>query len=123
MDEAEEVSAVISGGGDLEEIRAICARDPVKANSVIRPGFDPATVREDARQTRIVVHSRFPTLVEDFLAHKRKHGSSVEKKLYRDALSWTWERQVSRLGKSAYNSDSHYHEFTVKARRSGTRHT
>ncbi|KAI0872711.1 hypothetical protein GGS24DRAFT_425987 [Hypoxylon argillaceum] len=66
---------------------------PITSNSVAN--FDPETVKDDARNTRIVVHSRFPTLVTQFLAHKRLHGSSVEKAFYHAGL--TWQQQVARL--------------------------
>lgn len=79
-------------------VRAITARNPIATNSVTQPGFDAATVGDDARQTYIVVHRRFPALVRDFLAHKRKHGSEVEKNFYWTPSSWSWEQQVARLG-------------------------
>ncbi|RYP14740.1 hypothetical protein DL765_006155 [Monosporascus sp. GIB2] len=66
---------------------------PSRDNSIFR--FDPETIRQDAEGTRIVVHPRYPALVETFLTHKRQHGSSVEKALY--AAPWTWQRQVARL--------------------------
>ncbi|KAI2602133.1 hypothetical protein GGR54DRAFT_634204 [Hypoxylon sp. NC1633] len=57
--------------------------------------FDPVTVRRDALNTRIVVHGRFPELVERFLKHKRQHGTAAEKKLY--TSDWSWRQQVARL--------------------------
>ncbi|KAI0096221.1 hypothetical protein GGR51DRAFT_543962 [Nemania sp. FL0031] len=66
---------------------------PIHTNSVAN--FDSETVKNDALNTRIVVHSRFPTLVTQFLAHKRLHGSSVEKSFYHDG--WTWQQEVARL--------------------------
>ncbi|KAI0109773.1 hypothetical protein F4814DRAFT_461032 [Daldinia grandis] len=66
---------------------------PTSANRVIN--FPPDVIRQDALDTRIVVHSRFPELVERFLAHKRAHGSSIEKQLY--GPNWTWMQQVARL--------------------------
>ncbi|KAK7753969.1 hypothetical protein SLS62_004068 [Diatrype stigma] len=67
---------------------------PRRDNSVL--GFDPATIRRDAEATRIIVHARYPALVEAFLAHKRTHGSSVEKRVY-GAAAWSWRDQVARL--------------------------
>ncbi|RWA11815.1 hypothetical protein EKO27_g3273 [Xylaria grammica] len=66
---------------------------PITSNSVAR--FDPETVQNDALSTRIVVHSRFPQLVQRFLEHKRLHGSGIEKTFYDDG--WTWQQQVARL--------------------------
>ncbi|KAI8629346.1 hypothetical protein F5Y19DRAFT_78535 [Xylariaceae sp. FL1651] len=66
---------------------------PITSNSVTQ--FDPDTIKNDALSTRIVVHSRFPDLIQQFLEHKRTHGSSVEKAFYHDG--WTWQQQVARL--------------------------
>ncbi|KAI1474009.1 hypothetical protein F4774DRAFT_402092 [Daldinia eschscholtzii] len=66
---------------------------PTTANRVTN--FHPDVIRNDALNTRIVVHGRFPGLVERFLAHKRAHGTSLEKRLYGPA--WTWPLQVTRL--------------------------
>ncbi|KAK6860603.1 hypothetical protein PG995_004239 [Apiospora arundinis] len=71
------------------------AARPTKANSI--SNFDANVVAQDAQATRIVVHRRFPRLVEDFLEFKRKHGSSVEKAFYGSKTSWTWQQQVARL--------------------------
>ncbi|KAI0406898.1 hypothetical protein F4802DRAFT_80798 [Xylaria palmicola] len=68
-------------------------KPPIESNSV--RNFDAETVRDDALNTRIVVHQRFPELVRRFLAHKRDHGSRVEKTFYR--AGWTWQQQVARL--------------------------
>jgi len=67
-------------------------KPPITTNSV--KNFDPAVVVEDAARIRIVVHSRFPRLVDEFLAHKREHGSTHEKRLYSNI---TRESQISRL--------------------------
>ncbi|KAI2624759.1 hypothetical protein GGS21DRAFT_531979 [Xylaria nigripes] len=66
---------------------------PIKLNSVTN--FDPEIVRMDALGTRIVIHGRFPKLLQQFIKHKRLHGSSVEKEFYH--AGWTWREQVSRL--------------------------
>lgn len=66
---------------------------PISSNSV--RNFDRETVRSDAADTRIVIHGRFPRLVQQFLAHKRAHGSSAERALYH--AGWTWQQQVARL--------------------------
>ncbi|KXJ87617.1 hypothetical protein Micbo1qcDRAFT_167154 [Microdochium bolleyi] len=58
--------------------------------------FDRSTVIQDARNTCIVVHARFPELVDKFLQHKRQHGSPVEKEFY-GQHGWSWSRQVARL--------------------------
>ncbi|KAI0903333.1 hypothetical protein F4823DRAFT_298861 [Ustulina deusta] len=66
---------------------------PIKSNSVAN--FDEETVKNDALNTRIVVHSRFPQLVQQFLEHKKLHGSRVEKTFYH--VGWTWQQQIARL--------------------------
>ncbi|KAI1328349.1 hypothetical protein F5Y16DRAFT_369475 [Xylariaceae sp. FL0255] len=66
---------------------------PIESNSVFQ--LSPETVKADARATRIVVHPRFPDLVQKFLNHKRLHGSNVEKGFYHS--NWTWRDQVRRL--------------------------
>ncbi|CAJ2514108.1 Uu.00g022270.m01.CDS01 [Anthostomella pinea] len=95
--EDEDYSAEMSGRPTLAEMglqaSAIPVRPPVTNNSVRR--FDPQVVKKDALSTRIVVHSRYPKLVHDFLNHKRQHGSAVEKAFY--VASWSWEQQVARL--------------------------
>ncbi|KAI8946828.1 hypothetical protein F4801DRAFT_39360 [Xylaria longipes] len=68
-------------------------KPPITSNSVAH--FNHYTVKNDAASTRIVVHGRFPVLVQQFLAHKRLHGSSAERALYH--ARWTWQQQVSRL--------------------------
>lgn len=66
----------------------------VPTNSV--RNFDRETVIQDARDTCIVVHRHYPALVQQFLKHKRLHGSPVEKALY-GQHGWSWSRQVARL--------------------------
>ncbi|KAK8103621.1 uncharacterized protein PG998_010654 [Apiospora kogelbergensis] len=73
----------------------IAAARPTSTNSI--SNFDADVVARDAQATRIVVHRRYPRLVEDFLDFKRKHGSRVEKAFYGNATSWTWQQQVARL--------------------------
>jgi hypothetical protein len=59
--------------------------------------FDQEQVLSDARNTRIIVHPRYPALVQAFLDHKRKHGSDVEKRLYGTSQQWPWQAQIIRL--------------------------
>lgn len=66
---------------------------PTTANLI--KNFDPDTIQADARSTHIIVHSKFPQLVENFLIHKRTHGSKYEKGLYTE--TWTWRDEVARL--------------------------
>ncbi|KAI1798617.1 hypothetical protein F4811DRAFT_175061 [Daldinia bambusicola] len=66
---------------------------PTTTNRVTN--FPPDVIRKDALDTRIVVHDRFPGLVDRFIAHKREHGTSLEKQLY--GSDWTWPREVQRL--------------------------
>ncbi|KAK7914004.1 hypothetical protein PG985_011707 [Apiospora marii] len=70
------------------------AARPTSANST--RNFDADVIAQDAQATRIVVHRRYPRLVEDFLAFKRRHGSHIEKSFYGQE-GWTWQRQVARL--------------------------
>ncbi|KAH9908395.1 hypothetical protein F4778DRAFT_768339 [Xylariomycetidae sp. FL2044] len=71
----------------------IPVKPPVTTNSVVN--FDPNVIKNDAAQTRVIVHDRYPKLVQDFIEHKRRHGSAVEKAFY--GRSWTWRQQVARL--------------------------
>ncbi|KAI3391313.1 hypothetical protein diail_7601 [Diaporthe ilicicola] len=81
-------------GQSVELVRAMRQRLPAAAwkNSIVN--FDPVVVTNDAETTTIVAHTRFPGLVESFLKHKVKHGSAVEKALYK---SMSWRDEVSRL--------------------------
>lgn len=89
--------ALINRGEDLQVARSMTALRPITANSIANRSFDAATIQRDAEQTRIVVHARYPELVQAFLAHKRAHGSAVEKALYGTPDAWTWRQQVARL--------------------------
>ncbi|OQN95509.1 hypothetical protein B0A48_18381 [Cryoendolithus antarcticus] len=73
--------------------RGLAVQPPTKANSV--RNFDPDIVVTDAKATRIIIHSRFPDLLQRFLAHKRNHGSKHEKALYDP--SFTWQDLVARF--------------------------
>lgn len=77
----------------LSRARNLAVKPPITTNSIA--SFDPNTSRNDAEGTRIVVHSRFPALIEAFLTHKREHGSTYEKALY--IASFTWRDEVARL--------------------------
>ncbi|OTB00521.1 hypothetical protein M426DRAFT_324192 [Hypoxylon sp. CI-4A] len=65
---------------------------PTEDNRVYE--FDPSVIRSDAQATRIVLHPRWPGLCGKFLDHKRKHGSDIEKTLYKD---WAWWDLTRRL--------------------------
>ncbi|KAI0391390.1 hypothetical protein F5Y17DRAFT_440811 [Xylariaceae sp. FL0594] len=84
-------------------------RPPTTSNSVVN--MSPETVKSDAESTRIVVHYRFPTLVEAFLDHKRAYGSAAEKALY--TPDWTWKRQVARLIEKRALVFLNAHDYTV----------
>lgn len=73
----------------------IVVKPPINTNSV--KNFDPEAIAQDARNTHIVVHERFPSLVQNFLQHKRRHGSPAEKALYRSSADFTWQDEVARL--------------------------
>ena len=87
--------------GRLSRLAALGLQDmpieyPLRDNSIF--GFEESMIRQDARATRIVVHPQYPKLVQAFLAHKRAHGSSVEKRVYgSDPALWSWKHQVARL--------------------------
>lgn len=83
--------------GTTVEIRDVVASRPILTNSVTDKRFDPDLVQRDAESTRIVIHDRYPQLVEAFLAHKRQHGSAIERALY-NSDGWNWAKQVARLG-------------------------
>jgi hypothetical protein len=68
--------------------------EPPTTANLIR-NFDPQVVQSDALSTHIIVHPKFPALIDRFLQHKRAHGSDYEKALYTE--SFTWKDQVSRL--------------------------
>jgi hypothetical protein len=72
----------------------LIVKPPIDTNSV--RNYSPKVIRSDAEETHIVIHPRFPDLVEKFLAHKRAHGSIYEKALY-TAKDFTWKSLVSRL--------------------------
>lgn len=92
------ISRIARGAGaDLEAVRSMLSMRPITTNSIGNPQFDPATIQQDAQETRIIVHERYQTLVEEFLDHKRRNGTSVEKGFY-ETEGWTWEAQVARLG-------------------------
>ncbi|GAB7362873.1 hypothetical protein MBLNU230_g3175t1 [Neophaeotheca triangularis] len=59
--------------------------------------FDPATIAADAKATTIIIHSRFPKLLESFLAHKRTMGSTYEQAFYGRPNGFTWQDLVTRL--------------------------
>ncbi|KAI6085757.1 hypothetical protein F4821DRAFT_144996 [Hypoxylon rubiginosum] len=65
---------------------------PVRANSVVQ--FDAETVKSDAAQARLLVHHRFPQLIDRFLNYKRQHGSATEKRVY---ANMTAGQEIARL--------------------------
>ncbi|KAI7222666.1 hypothetical protein KC333_g971 [Hortaea werneckii] len=77
----------------LNRTRNLAVKPPITKNSIAT--FDSDTIRKDAERTRVVVHSRFPALIEAFLTHKREQGSTYEKALYTN--SFTWRDEVARL--------------------------
>ncbi|ETS84577.1 hypothetical protein PFICI_02602 [Pestalotiopsis fici W106-1] len=81
-----------SGDAEMQTVADLL---PVEANKITR--FDEAQIQKDAADTRIIVHHRYPDLVKNFLDHKREHGSDIERHLYKDDASWTWQQQVRRL--------------------------
>ena len=67
---------------------------PIDTNSIVN--YDPATIKNDAERTVIIVHSRFPKLVNDFLQHKLTFGSEHERLLY-GVPGYDWQVQTARL--------------------------
>lgn len=65
---------------------------PIATNAI--KNFDVARIKADADKTRIVVHSRFPSLATRFLELKSTHGSKYEKSLY---TGMSWRQLTSRL--------------------------
>lgn len=81
-----------------KEDRAVALKmNPLTTNRIDNPNFSREQVASDASNTRIIVHHKYPALVQAFLEHKRQHGSNVEKALYG---RWTWQQQVARLIKN-----------------------
>jgi len=56
--------------------------------------FPRDEVEADARATHILVHPRYPVLLESFLTYKRAHGSQYEKELY---ATMTWKQLAARF--------------------------
>lgn len=77
----------------LNRTRNLAVKPPISTNSMAN--FDSDAIRKYAERTRVVVHSRFPALIEAFLHHKREQGSANEKALY--TASFTWRDEVARL--------------------------
>jgi hypothetical protein len=71
----------------------LSVKPPTTANSI--KNFDPKVVQSDAESTRIIMHHKLPKLVDQFLEHKRIHGSEYEKSLY--SQPFTWKDEISRL--------------------------
>lgn len=82
---------------DYPTLNLNCSYLPIKlpttANQV--ENFDPNVIQADASSVRVILHTKFPSLVQDLLAHKRNHGSAHEKALY--TSSFTWRDEVARL--------------------------
>lgn len=72
---------------------SLLVKPPTKAN--LTKNFDPKVIQSDAESTRIIVHHKFPKLVDQFLEYKRAHGSKYEQDLY--SPTFTWKDEVSRL--------------------------
>ena len=71
-------------------------------NMVVEPPTDTNRIKNfprdeveaDARATHILVHPRYPALLESFLTYKRAHGSQYEKELY---ATMTWKQLAARF--------------------------
>lgn len=83
---------------DTKAVATIRKLVPVKTNSIANHRqFSQDQIRQDAADTRIIVHHKYPDLVEAFLLHKRTHGSATERSFYGRPQTWTWQQQVARL--------------------------
>ncbi len=78
----------------MERISGSLIVPPTTKANLIK-NFNKDTVHYDALTTTIIIHPKFPKLVEDFLDYKRRRGSKYEKKLY--TSTFTWRHEVSRL--------------------------
>ncbi|KAI5359695.1 hypothetical protein Slin14017_G092560 [Septoria linicola] len=85
-------SASRSAGFNLLDFSNMAIEPPITTNSV--KFFPTEIISADALNTRIVIHPRFPNLVQNFLRHKLQHGSQHEKSLYQNL---PWQDQVGRL--------------------------
>ncbi|KAK3677006.1 hypothetical protein LTR78_003211 [Recurvomyces mirabilis] len=91
-------------------IDRLIVKPPVKTNSI--KNFDSATITLDAASTRVIIHPRYPDLVEKFLAYKREHGSVIEKTLYTQTIT-TWQAEVRRLLEKRPLTFMGAHDFTI----------
>ncbi|KAI1259779.1 hypothetical protein F5Y18DRAFT_408175 [Xylariaceae sp. FL1019] len=69
-------------------------RPPITTNRVLN--FPEHQIMQNARCTRIVVHHRYPELVQAFIKHKLEFGSRAEQTFY-GQQDWDWRRQIRRL--------------------------
>jgi len=67
-------------------------KPPTTTNSITN--FPASNIAADAKSTHILIHSRYPTLLTAFLAHKRASGSIHERSLYADL---SWQHLVARF--------------------------
>lgn len=58
----------------LSNLEALTVGTPVTTNSI--RNFDSSTISNDAANTHIIIHPRFPDLVNAFLTYKRSYGES-----------------------------------------------
>lgn len=103
----------ITTSGDAEAVAAIRKLIPVKTNSITNPQFSSNQISQDAADTRIIVHHKYPELVQAFLDNKREHGSAAEKALYGTPASWTWQQQIARLVQKRALVFKGRHDYTV----------
>lgn len=67
-------------------------KPPTKTNSTAN--FPADSIASDARATHILIHPRYPHLLDAFLTYKRTYGSAYEQALY---VSLDWRQLVVRL--------------------------
>lgn len=92
MSEDEKVAEIT--GQSVARVTEMRKLLPNRKSSIVNPRFNPATVKNDAQTTAIIAHSRFPDLVQQFLVHKVKYGSTAEQLLY---MSLSRHQEISRL--------------------------
>lgn len=72
--------------------------------------FDPDVIASDALDTKVILHPRLPTLLDDFLNYKRAHGSAVEQELY---AGMSQSDLIARLIKQRCLHFVGSHDYTV----------
>lgn len=81
-------------GQSVDRVAEMRRRLPTKTNSIVNPNFDPAVVKKDAQATAIIAHAGFPDLVQEFILHKLRYGTDIERSVY---APLSWRELITRL--------------------------